>query len=68
MKAHLDFQTEKVESDEEERLELLRSGPSDQEVGISTEKGRMAFISKERESTGEDSTIPPSFMTYHDEV
>ena len=28
----------------------------------------MAFISKERESTGEDSTIPPSFMTYHDEV
>ena len=30
--------------------------------------GKMAFISKERESTGEDSTIPPSFMTYHDEV
>ena len=28
----------------------------------------MAFISKERESTGEDATIPPSFMTYHDEV
>ena len=38
------------------------------EVGIPTGKGRMAFISKERESTGEDSTIPPSFMTYHDEV
>ena len=32
------------------------------------EKGKMAFISKERESTGEDATIPPSFMTYHDEV
>ena len=31
-------------------------------------EGKMAFISKERESTGEDSTIPPSFMTYHDEV
>ena len=28
----------------------------------------MAFISKDRESTGEDATIPPSFMTYHDEV
>ena len=29
----------------------------------------MAFISRERESSGgEDATIPPSFMTYHDEV
>ena len=33
------------------------------------EGGEMAFISKERESSGgEDATIPPSFMTYHDEV
>ena len=29
----------------------------------------MAFISKERESSGgEEATITPSFMTYHDEV
>ena len=49
-----------------------------EEVGVSfevhhrceeSEGGEMAFISRERKSSGgEDATIPPSFMTYHDEV
>ena len=59
MKAHLDFQTEKVESDEEERLELLRSGPSDQRWGFPP--GRGGWPSSAR-SVRAPERIPPSLL------